>query len=63
MMLKQYTCLQRHMMEKKMRFSVRARVIRLLADYGLINQTSHGALPDVSWDDDIILVKMLFNQH
>ena len=39
------------------------RVIRLLADYGLINQTSHGALPHVSWDDDIILVKMFFNPH
>ena len=37
-------------------FPVRAGAIRPLSDDGLIVQTSHDVLPDVSWAEDIISV-------
>ena len=37
-------------------FPVRACAIRPLSGDGLIDQPSHGALPDVSWAEDIMSV-------
>ena len=44
-------------------FPVRVGVIRALSDDGLIDQTSHDALPDVSWAEDIISAMDSFDPH